>query len=57
MKVRQDPRAWQLGFDAARAAKLSGKPTPPPPYEVDRLSYWSGAAQFEEEAIGLSQDT
>ena len=42
---KQSERDWRTGYDAARAAKAGGKPTPRAPRGVDPLSFTSGAVE------------
>jgi hypothetical protein len=41
MEIRQDPKAWQAGYDAGRAGKA---PTAPPDV-VDELAFLSGVIE------------
>ena len=40
MEIRQDPKAWQAGYEAGQAGK-----TPPLPPGVDGLAFYSGVIE------------
>jgi len=40
MEIRQDPKAWQAGYEAGQAGR-----TPPPPPGVDGLAFYSGVIE------------
>jgi hypothetical protein len=40
MEIRQDPKAWQAGYEAGRAGE-----TPLPPPGVDGLAFYSGVIE------------
>ena len=55
-KVEQGKPGWRAGYNAARAAKLAGKPTPPAPHGVNLLAYFSGAIEGRAAAGGRELD-
>jgi len=42
MEIRQDPKAWQAGYEAGQAGRT---PPPPPPPGVDGLAFYSGVIE------------